>query len=94
MKFRCINAFAFDDKVYPGGLEVDGDDPIMRSHRAHFAQVEQASSPVVSEVATAAPGEPRSLTAPKRGPGRRKPADEEPAEAATAEPESTDKNEG
>lgn len=69
-KFRCTNAFLYDGRVYPGGHEVDEDDAILDTHRAHFAKVEHRGAPTF-EAATAAPGELRTLTAPtRRGPGR------------------------
>lgn len=85
-KFRCINAFEFDDRIYPGGLEVDGDAAILQTHRAHFAAVESTSVTTVrTEVATAAPGELRDVAPTKRGPGRRKPVEAEPTTAPTSD---------
>lgn len=73
-KLRCINAFEFDGRIYPGGVEVEDDATILDTHRDHFAivpPIERAFKAVISETADAAPGQPRSLTTPgKRGPGR------------------------
>lgn len=73
-KLRCINAFEFEGRIYPGGIEMDEDAAILETHRAHFAvatPVERTFSVVASETADAAPGTPRSITTPlKRGPGR------------------------
>jgi hypothetical protein len=74
-KLRCINAFEYDGRIYPGGIEVDGDAAILETHSAHFGPVvtiDRTFSAVrATETATAAPGEPRSLATPgKRGPGR------------------------
>jgi hypothetical protein len=73
-KLRCINAFEYEGRIYPGGAEVEEDAAILETHRAHFAvvtPVERTFSAVVSETADAAPGQPRSITTPvKRGPGR------------------------
>lgn len=69
-KRRCINAFLYQDRIIAGGQEVDGDDPILETHGAHFADPVRRGA-TVFEAATAAPGELRNLTpAVKRGPGR------------------------
>ena len=100
-KHRCINAFAYCPegggmRIYAGGVEVDGDDPILETHSAHFAPIAAAVSvpaPSRIERATAEPGELRELSAPKRRPGRPRknpqPVEPEiPAEPpATVEPE-------
>ncbi|WP_330253135.1 hypothetical protein OG874_00520 [Nocardia sp. NBC_00565] len=78
MKYRCNNGFIYytaaGEKTITGGMEVDGDDPILQSHRAHFVAM-AGSDPeppvaVRTEVATAAPDEMRALPTPKRGPSR------------------------
>lgn len=73
-KLRCINAFEYEGRIYPGGLEVDEDAAILETHRAHFGpvvKIERTFTAVISETADAAPGQPRSITTPvKRGPGR------------------------
>lgn len=85
MSFRCINAFAFGDHMYSNGYEAADDDPILRTHRDHFAEVEISPTRSV-EQAVAEPGGMRAVTkkkppqkaAPKPGP---KPADDSPAES-------------
>ncbi|UGT65323.1 hypothetical protein LTT66_18305 [Nocardia gipuzkoensis] len=72
MKYRCINAFATGDRIYTGGEEVDEGDQILKTHRGHFAEV--ASRPGVFEAATAAPGEQRDLTPPRKAPAKKAPA--------------------
>lgn len=77
-KYRCINPFAAGDRIYAGGTEVEDKDPILKSHGDHFAKV--TGSATVFEATTAAPGEQRDLTpprkaavkkaAPKRAPGK------------------------
>ncbi|WP_454199584.1 hypothetical protein [Nocardia sp. Marseille-Q1738] len=86
MKYRCINAFTFNDRMYPGGLEVDGDDEILASHGAHFAQVAEPPARSV-ETATAGPGEARNLTPPQKAPARKAPAKKAAPKAAPAESE-------
>jgi hypothetical protein len=75
--WRCTNAFATAGKVprvVGGGEEVLDDDPILKTHRAHFVLaadrlVERAAPQF--EQATAAPNELRTVTPPaRRGPGR------------------------
>jgi hypothetical protein len=66
--FRCINAFNFGDRMYPGGFQVEEGDPILQTHGDHFARVE---SPVVVEATTAAPGERRDLTPPRKAPAKK-----------------------
>ncbi|WP_280371156.1 hypothetical protein [Nocardia wallacei] len=89
MTFRCINAFAYGDRIVAGGVEVADDDPILASHAAHFVEVGQpapAMRPSV-EATTAAPGERRSLstsgkpTAARKAPAKKPGAKKE--EAAT-----------
>lgn len=57
MSFRCTNAFLFADKLYPGGVLIADDDPILQTHAGHFAEVTYPAAGV--ETATAAPGEKR-----------------------------------
>lgn len=94
-KLRCINAFEFDGRIYPGGVEVEDDAAILETHRDHFAIVpliERAFKAVISETADAAPGQPRSLTTPgKRGPGRpRKDLTAPPAEIKKTDDKAAD----
>lgn len=68
MKHRCINAFWYAGKVYPGGVEVDANDPILTTHASHFTPTETAEakpSPRI-EQATATPGELRQVAPAKR----------------------------
>ncbi|HQE16656.1 MAG TPA: hypothetical protein PLD01_16515 [Mycobacterium sp.] len=58
MSYRCIDAFIYADQVFSGGQQVDDDHPILRTHRANFAKVNEAG-PSVTETASAAPGEVR-----------------------------------
>lgn len=66
MSYRCINAFMYADRVYPGGIQVSDGDPILKTHAAHFARVEVAAP--FTETATATPGETRTTVAPKQEP--------------------------
>lgn len=103
--YRCINPFlqvtAKGEKLYTGGMEVEGGDSILKTHRAYFVPVEEAApveAPVAeqppeeggadveeddmapdairTETATAAPGEPRAVTPPRRR-GRKPESDDE-----------------
>ncbi|MCV7255335.1 hypothetical protein H7J86_24535 [Mycobacterium hackensackense] len=61
MSYRCINAFEFDRRIYPGGVLVADEDPILKTHRPHFAKVEDIPFGFAhTETATAAPGERRT----------------------------------
>lgn len=91
MSFRCINAFAFKDVVYPNGYQAEDDDPILKTHADHFAEVEQGFTARAVEQAEAKPGGLRA-TAPKKQPAKKaapapapktahKPADDSPAES-------------
>ena len=62
MSFRCTNAFIFADQVFPGGVEVDDDHPILKTHAANFARV--GEPPRATETASAAPGVPRFVPPP------------------------------
>lgn len=55
MSFRCINGFAFGDSTYPGGAQVEDDDPILETHRDHFAQVHIPAGSGVTETAVVDP---------------------------------------
>lgn len=70
--YRCVNAFALGDRVYPGGAEVEEGDDILKTHSAHFVRVATPVAPVV-EVTTAEPGERRDLTPPQKAPAKRVP---------------------
>lgn len=85
MSYRCINAFAFGDKIYPGGLQVDDTDPILVSHVAHFARVGEAPASS-TEVASAAPEEKREA--------RPAPAKQVPAKPAAPKPPVKDDTKG
>lgn len=62
MSYRCTNAFIFADRVFPGGMEVDDDHPILKTHAANFARVGEHVSAV--EAASATPGVPRLVPSP------------------------------
>lgn len=51
--YRCINPFlqvtAKGEKLYTGGMEVEGGDSILKTHRAYFVPVEEAA-PVLEGV--------------------------------------------
>ena len=70
MTFRCINAFAFGGEVYPNGFEADAGDPILKSHGAHFVEVERGVGRAV-EQAVAEPGGLRASSAPKKAAGQK-----------------------
>lgn len=72
MSHRCIDAFAFDDRVYPNGIQVDDNDPILKTHAAHFAEVDESGVSRAVEQAVAEPGGLRP--APKRAPAKKAPA--------------------
>jgi hypothetical protein len=72
---RCINAFEYANRIYPGGCEVADDDPILSSHREHFAKVDPVPSFVATETASATPGEKRAVEPePKKAPPPKAPA--------------------
>lgn len=56
MSHRCINAFAFEDKVFGNGIVVADDDPILTSHGDHFAEVDEIGAARAVEQAVAEPG--------------------------------------
>lgn len=66
MTYRCTNAFEYANRIYPGGVQIEDDDPILASHSGHFAKVQTAPSFVAAETASAAPGEVRAVTEPER----------------------------
>ncbi|MBK8772557.1 MAG: hypothetical protein IPM06_19325 [Rhizobiales bacterium] len=63
MSHRCTNGFIFADQVYPGGLMVADDNPILKTHSANFARVAEPPAPR-TETASAAPGVFREQIAP------------------------------
>jgi hypothetical protein len=73
MSFRCINAFAFGDAVYGNGFQVEDDDPILKTHADHFAEVEHGFTGRAVEQAEAKPGGLRATT-PKKQPAKKAPA--------------------
>ena len=87
--YRCINAFTFKDRMYPGGLQVEDGDDILATHGAHFARVTDTSAPI-TETATAEPGEQRDLTPPRKAPAKKAPA----KKTAPSTPGSTDDEDG
>lgn len=71
MSYRCIDGFVTPDQVYPGGLQVADDHPILKTHSAHFAKVDEPPA-ARTETASAAPGEARATTAPaKKAPAKK-----------------------
>lgn len=100
MTYRCTGAFIFADQVFPGGMEVDDDHPILKTHGSSFVRV---GEPVrATETATAAPGVPRFVTAPPTPPSpapepvqelpkkRGRPKKQASPAAAPVEPEGND----
>jgi len=59
VSYRCNNAFVFGGRVFPGGIQVEDDDPILETHGANFAHVTDLRPG--TETATSAPGAPRDL---------------------------------
>lgn len=58
MSYRCTNAFVSGSNVYGGGVLVKDDDPILKTHAAHFVKVNE---PVRGgETTSAAPNELRA----------------------------------
>lgn len=55
MSHRCINAFEFAGKIYPGGAQIDDDHPILQTHAAFFAKVQDNTAG--AETSTLAPSE-------------------------------------
>lgn len=79
MSYRVTDPFIFADQVYPGGLQVDDDHPILKTHSANFAKV--AEPPALNtETASAEPGEKRDV----------QPAKKAPAKKAAAQPKADD----
>lgn len=84
MSYRCVDPFATaTGDVYPGGCLVADSDPILQTHLAHFARVDE---PVASrtETATAAPGEHRAA---KKAPAKKAAPKPEPKPEPKNEPE-------
>lgn len=81
MSHRCIDAFVFDDRVYPNGIQVDDSDPILKTHAGHFAEVDESGPARAVEQAVAEPGDLRS--APKKAAAKKA-----PAKATSAKPTS------
>lgn len=85
MSHRCINAFDYNNRVFPGGYQIEDNDPILDTHAAHFVRVGEVPS-VGTETASAAPTRPRAVDhkpEPRRGRPRKQaisPADESPEE--------------
>lgn len=70
MSFRCINAFVYQDAVYPNGLQVEDGADILKSHADHFAEVDESLPPRAVEQAEAAPGGMRA-TSKKKAPAKK-----------------------
>lgn len=80
MSYRCINAFQFGELTYPGGCEVDDNDPILQTHKTFFTQVDRPVAIRATETASAAPAEPREHERPRRGRSRKQSPEVEPAD--------------
>lgn len=84
MSFRCINAFVFNDVVYPNGFQAEDNDPILKTHSEHFAEVEQGLANRAVEQAEATPGglrasskkQPAKKAAPKPAEAKSEPSEE------------------
>lgn len=79
MSHRCIDAFGVNFpeanfRVYPGGCEVEDDDPILQTHASHFVKVGEAILP--TETASAAHPRAVKKAAPKKAPAQPAPAKE------------------
>lgn len=74
MSFRCINAFAYNDVVYPNGYQVEDADAILKTHASHFAEVEQGFTARAVEQAEATPGGLRAKPAKKAAAKKSPPA--------------------
>lgn len=70
MSFRCIDAFVFDDRVYPNGVQVADNDPILKTHSGHFAEVDESAPFRAVEQAVAEPGGLRAAPARKTAPAK------------------------
>lgn len=78
MAHRCTGSFAFGDppRVYSAGLLVSDQDPILRTHGAHFENadaqiarqeaVPQSVAATATETADAVPGEVRKTDVARR----------------------------
>lgn len=71
MSFRCINAFVFGDVVYPNGFQAEDNDPILKTHGDHFAEVDQSVANRMVEQAEATPGGLRAKTPAKKAPAKK-----------------------
>lgn len=65
MSYRCTDAFIFADQVFPGGTLVDDNHPILKTHSANFAKVDEPPA-AKTETASAAPGQARAVNAPAK----------------------------
>lgn len=94
MSYRCTNAFVHGPNVYGGGAVVTDDDPILKTHAAHFVKVSESPTVVGSETASA--DAPRVPAPAKKAPAKKAaPAKVEPRQQETAQPntDSTSKKE-
>lgn len=87
MSYRCISAFEFAGVIYPGGILIEDGDPIVTSHEAFFARVNDSHA--ATQTATAAPGEKRdvSQSAPAYVPAAKKSAARKPSVKSAHTPE-------
>lgn len=60
MSYRCINPFLYGEDIFAGGVQVPDDHPILQTHAAFFARVDDLR--VGTETATLAPTEVRTPT--------------------------------
>ncbi|UQE74197.1 hypothetical protein MYK68_15915 [Gordonia sp. PP30] len=71
MQYRCINAFAYGDRVVAGGTLVDEGDPILESHPALFVAVAEPAAPGTETADTVVlrtsrrPGRPKKTPEPE-----------------------------
>lgn len=86
MSYRCTNAFVHGPNVYGGGAVVTDDDPILKTHAAHFVKVNEPLSAVGSETASA--DAPRTPAPAKKAPAKKA----APAKAAVSQQETAQPN--
>ncbi|MFL0172421.1 hypothetical protein [Mycobacterium sp. SMC-13] len=94
MSYRCTNAFISGPNVYGGGAVVTDDDPILKTHAAHFVKVSEPPAVVGSETASAdaprTPAPAKKVPAKKAAPAKVEPRQQEPVQPS---PDSTTKKE-
>lgn len=70
MSYRCVNAFEYAGVIYPGGIVVADDHPVIATHRGNFAHVGEPTG-AATETATAAPGERRDAPVKRSHPAKK-----------------------